>query len=175
MGNKMIKTELVELYDENKVKIEGEYNRYDLPNNNTYYFAINIWIIIDNKNILIQKRSKHKKIYPNKWECVAGGVLSKETLLDACVREVKEEINLSIDKNNIKEINVLLQKEYRYFMHTYMINIDSKMLDQIKINKEEINEYKIVDYQTLIKMLENNEFSPSIQKRFNNYKECLKK
>lgn len=169
-----MKIELVDLYDENKIKIKGEYNRYNLPNNNSYYFAINIWIIIDNKNILVQKRSASKKIYPNKWECIAGGVLANESLLDACLREAKEELNLLIDRKNIKLIDITLQKEYRYFMHTYMCNVNPIILKEIKINKDEVSEYKIINYKQLIDMINNNEFSHSIKSRFNKYKENFK-
>lgn len=165
-----MKIELVELYDKNKIKIPGSYDRYNLPNNETYYFAINLWIIINNKKILIQKRSNTKKIYPNKWECVAGGVLLNETLVDACIRETREEINLFLDKNNIELINVSLQKEYRYFMHTFVTRINSNYLNNIKINKEEVSEWKEVEYQELIKMIENDEFSQSIKSRFKKYK-----
>ena len=51
------------------------------------------FIIDDNKNVLLQKRSNTKKLWPNMWDVTVGGhVDSGEFGRQALIREVKEEL-----------------------------------------------------------------------------------
>lgn len=53
-------------------------------------------IIKDNNKILILKRAGDVEFSPNTWDFPGGKVLENETLLQALLREVKEETNLEI-------------------------------------------------------------------------------
>ena len=92
--------EIVDVYNKRKEltgkkkeryeKVDGQYTQY-----------VHVWIMNDKNKFLIQKRAKNKKINPNKWSQTGGAVDSGETVIEAAIREVKEELGLSIGKENI--------------------------------------------------------------------------
>ena len=61
-------------------------------------------IIIDSDgNVLLQKRSKEKKLWPDLWDVTTGGhVNSGEFGRQALIRETKEELGIDIEDNEIK-------------------------------------------------------------------------
>ena len=167
------KKEIVILYNSKNERIGGYYNRYQIPKNKGYYYSINIWLITNTKKIIIQKRSSFKNIYPNKYECIAGGVIGDESILDACVREAKEELGIIINKNNLIKINLFLDKKHNYFMHTFIYYVNENISKDIKINLNEVSEIKIVNFNELIEMMNKNKFADSIKHRFQSYKKII--
>lgn len=61
-------------------------------------------VLIYYKNkIFLQKRSKNKKIfYPAHWGCFGGAIKKNEPYKHAAVREIIEETNFSLDKDDLK-------------------------------------------------------------------------
>lgn len=53
-------------------------------------------IVIDNKFVLLKRIRKEGDEYLHYYAIPGGGVESDETLEDACIREVKEEVNLDV-------------------------------------------------------------------------------
>jgi isopentenyldiphosphate isomerase len=61
-----------------------------------------IWVIDDQKRVLVQKRSLQKDKWPGMWECWFGGhVLADDTYLETAVLETKEEIGLQVKPENL--------------------------------------------------------------------------
>lgn len=166
--------EMVILYDENNQKISGYYNRYKIPKNKGYYYGVNIWLITNSKKIIIQKRSSNKEVYPNKFECVSGGVIKDESVSKACIREIHEELDLTLNETNLIKIDFNLDKKHNYFMHTFIYLLEDKIIEKIKINKSEISEIKIVNFNKLVEMIKTNKFADSIKNRFKKYSEIMK-
>ena len=53
-------------------------------------------VISCNNRVLIVQRSTDDEIGPNTWECVGGKIGFGENLKDALLREVREEVGLSV-------------------------------------------------------------------------------
>ena len=71
-----------------------------------WHRAIYAFIIDENKNILLQKRSDNKKLWPNMWDVTVGGhVDAGEFGRQALIREVKEELGIEINDDDIKYLN----------------------------------------------------------------------
>ncbi len=62
-------------------------------------------IIFSSGKILLQLRDNNKKILnPNKWGIFGGGVEKNEDPKDAAIREIKEELGVNINPNNLNLI-----------------------------------------------------------------------
>ncbi len=129
-------------------KIDGEYCQY-----------VHVCIMNDKNEFLIQKRSPYKKIYPNMWAQTGGAVDSGETSLQGALREVKEELGIDLDKNNMEFI--LSFKRYHSFVDVWLAkqNVDLK---DVVMQKEEVSEVKWVNKDEFKKMIDDKEVSGSV-------------
>lgn len=80
-----------EILDKNKIHKEGKYHK-----------EVALILLNDKGEILLQKRSSTKEIEPNKWAWHGGHVIAGETSKEAIIRETKEELGLTLSKNQIK-------------------------------------------------------------------------
>ena len=126
-----------------------------------WHRAVYAFIIDDNKNVLLQKRSNTKKLWPNMWDVTVGGhVDSGEFGRQALIREVKEELWIKIKDDNIKylvsstSINEQGDIINKHYNECYLItkNID---ISDIKV-QEEVSEVKYFSKEELLKRIANN-------------------
>ena len=87
--------EVWDLYDRER-RVIGEHVRGNEMPEGGYHLVVHIWIRNREGKYLMTQRSKNKKTYPLKWECVGGSVLRGETSLHAALREVKEEVGIDL-------------------------------------------------------------------------------
>ena len=67
-----------------------------------WHLAVHVWLITTDGRVLVQRRSLMKENNPGFWDVsVAGHVSAGETVLQAAVREVQEEIGLSISEADL--------------------------------------------------------------------------
>ena len=72
-----------------------------------FHATVHIWFYTSVGNILVQQRGRNKATYPLLWDVsVAGHIGAGEAIKIAAIREVEEEIGLSITENNLKKIGV---------------------------------------------------------------------
>lgn len=119
--------------------------------------------IIDNKgNILLQKRSANKKLWPNLWDVTVGGhVDSGEFGRQAIIREAKEELGLEMNDEDIRyivgstSINEQGNIINKHYNECYVI---TKTIDicEIKIQKDEVVDVKYFSKDEVLKRISNN-------------------
>ena len=92
--------ELWDIYDINKNKTGKviDRNSNERLKDGEYHLVVAAIIIDSKERILLSKRSKFKQKYPLMWECSGGACISKETSLEAILRELKEELGLNLKK-----------------------------------------------------------------------------
>ncbi len=88
--------EIWDLYDEKRkltgrTHIRGE----ELPDG-CYHLVVHVWIRNSRGEYLISQRAADRPTYPLKWECVGGSVIKGEDSLHGALREVKEEVGISL-------------------------------------------------------------------------------
>lgn len=127
-----------------------------------WHRAAYAFIIDDKGNILLQKRSNNKKLWPNMWDVTVGGYVDAgEFGRQALIREVKEELGISINDDDIKylvgstSINEQGDIINKHYNECYLItkNID---ISDIKIQKEEVSEVRYFSKDELLKKISNN-------------------
>ena len=127
-----------------------------------WHRAVYAFIIDTRGNVLLQKRSANKKLWPNLWDITVGGhVDSGEFGRQALIREVKEELGLEISDDDIKyllgstSINEQGNIVNKHFNECYVItkNID---ISEIVLQKEEVEEVKFFSKDELLKRIDNN-------------------
>ncbi len=127
-----------------------------------WHRAVYAFIIDDNKNILLQKRSSNKKLWPNMWDVTVGGhVETGEFGRHALIREVKEELGIEINDNDIKYLvgSTSINEEgniiNKHYNECYLIMKNINILD-IKVQKEEVSEVKLFSKDELLRKISNN-------------------
>jgi len=115
-----------------------------------YHQTIHVWFYTDDKKVLLQKRASIKKVFPNLWDVsVAGHIYAGEKTEVAAIREVKEEIGLTIKEADLQKIgfrkdeiihpNGILDNEFK---HIYVCKLH-KNLDQLKMQPEEVDDLQL--------------------------------
>ncbi len=108
-----------------------------------FYRTIYVLVFNDQGEVLIQKRSPSKDLYPNRWDLSVGGHVNfGKNYLETAIREVKEELGFKVDKTNLifkGEVLVKLSKAGEFFsVFEYKLNPDQV----ISANIEEVDETK---------------------------------
>ena len=116
--------------------------------------AIYVLVINEKRELLLQKRSKTKDIFPGCWDLSVGGHVSYgEEYLDTAVRESKEEIGLQIKIHDVKylgEVLVSVSWEQEFFrVYEYYL----KPTDTIKLSREEISDYKFIPMALVLRKM----------------------
>ncbi|MBO5348274.1 MAG: NUDIX domain-containing protein [Clostridia bacterium] len=127
-----------------------------------WHRAVYAFIIDEKGNILLQKRSSNKKLWPNMWDVTVGGhVDAGEFGRQALIREVKEELGIEINDDDIKYLvgSTSINKQgdiiNKHYNECYLItkNID---ISDIKIQIEEVSEVRYFSKKELLERISNN-------------------
>jgi len=155
-----------------------------------YHNTSHVWFYTKQGAILLSQRAASKSICPLLWDVsVAGHVDSGETIIDAAIRETKEEIGILVLEKNLKKIGVskcfqtyangIIDNE---FHHTFISELPVSLND-LKLDKNEVESVKLVSLQTFKYLVDHigfkNHFIPSNKAYYKfvleNIKEAIKK
>lgn len=124
--------------------------------NGLLHASVHVWFYTKNQKILIQKRKETKDIFPNLWDVsVAGHVAVNEKPIDAAIREIKEEIGVSIQPEKLKYINFFEEKHHHSneiidheIHYIYITQLNSNFSDLVP-QKEEVSALKLIHIHEL--------------------------
>ena len=146
----------------------GEYtnqvaSRDECHKNGLWHKAVFVFILTtNNEKVLLQQRSANKKLWPNLWDISAGGhVLAGEFGYQSAIRETKEEIGVSINKNELEFIGATISENIegdiinRHFNECFIVHKDVNLSD-ITLQKEEVQNVKWFDREEIIIRIKNN-------------------
>ena len=126
-----------------------------------YHKAVFVFIINSKSQVLLQKRSANKKMWPNMWDITAGGhVLAGEFGFEAIIRETKEELGIDLKEEEITFIGAMISNNVKGDMIDNHFNegyIAHKDIDITKLNlqTEEVAEVKWMDKEEVIQKIQN--------------------
>ena len=173
--------EFLEIYTTDGLKTGKKATKSHIHKKGLFHSTVHVWIYSDKGNVLIQKRSKKKKLNPGIWDVsVAGHIKFDECVKDAAVRETFEETGINIVKNKLSKIGVyksiekhhnILDKEFNY---TFILKIDE---DKINLNykNDEVDDLKLISLREMDLLLKQNNKDIFIGKNKNYYKDVFEK
>ena len=126
-----------------------------------WHKAVAIFIINSKNQVLLQKRSDSKKLWPGMWDVSAGGhVLAGEFGFQAVMRECEEELGLKLDKNDITFIGATTSTNLKgdvinnHFNEYYIVHKDLNP-STLKLQTEEVSEVEWIDRDEIIHRIQN--------------------
>ncbi len=154
--------ELLDVLDENGNYTGEVKERKFIHDNGLWHIHVGVWIMNKKGELLFQKRSKQKKINPEKWTRTSGHVDSGETPLNAVQRETCEEIGVKIPLDNFELLNIDKEEVYisdqqivnRHFVYSYFALVDYKIEDYT-MQEEEVSDLKYITIEEMEKAYEN--------------------
>jgi len=127
-----------------------------------WHRAVYAFIIDKDSNVLLQKRSANKKLWPNKWDVTVGGhVLTGEIGREALRRECKEELGIDVSDDEIKYFictrSIYNKNNYinNHYDECYLITKDVSIED-IKLQEEEVSDIKYFSKEEIVERIDNN-------------------
>ena len=152
-------TEYFDVIDKND-KVIGKASRDECHAKGLLHRAVHIVIINSKGQLLLQKRSIKKDLYPGWWiDAAAGHVDSGETPIEAANREIMEEIGVSV---NLEEL-FRFRKKWKGSgkIDNEIITVYAGRSDgTFKINTEEVQFVKFFSYKKIREMLKKEKFTP---------------
>lgn len=154
--------EILDIYDENKVKTEKKHIRGSgTLRTNEYVVVVEVLILNSKGQILLGQRSENKKRNPLKWETTQGSVKSGENSEEAAVRELKEELGLNIAKESLNYVQTLKDDDEHIFKEMYWAKKDIDIND-VKFTDGEVVDAKWVDIKDFNNMNKLNQLASNM-------------
>ena len=103
--------EYLDILDKNGNKTGEKMPRKEVHSKGYWHKGVHIWIINSKKELLVQRRSANKDVYPNKlYISVAGHPVSGEEEIESIKREFEEEIGVELDTNKLEYLFTFSRK-----------------------------------------------------------------
>lgn len=175
--------EMIDVLDENGVKTGQILSRNQIHKEGLWHRAIAVAIINEKNQILMQQRSYQKEKNAGMWDIsVAGHIGTGQDSLSVASREINEEVSINLGYNvDIKDFRYMfsyrkeqiINENYieRQFYDFFILRKNDLQIENIKIQKSEVEQIKFVDISELNNMIEQGEVveRDAIYKELMNY------
>lgn len=144
-----------DLYNENR-ELTGEtvYKGEPIPEGK-YIIVVLVYIQNSEGKFLIQKRSKIKD---GKYATTGGHVKSGETSEEGIMSEVREELGLELNPDDLVLYYGNHSAEQQVFWDDYYIKMDIDDLSKLKLQEEEVESVKWATADEMKQMMKDGEF-----------------
>lgn len=131
-----------------------------------YRLSIHIWIINDNGEMLIQQRTANRSMFPNMWTNTGGAAQMGESSLETVKRELKEELNITAEINNLEFIASYKRK--MDYVDVWILHGDFK-IQELSYQETEVQDAKWIKIEEFEKMINDGKAVKSSYDYFLNY------
>lgn len=154
--------EYFDILDENGNKTGKTKLRSEVHRDGDWHKAVHIWIINNNGDVLLQRRCATKDSNPNMLDISSAGHISAgDDSVTSAIRELKEELNLDVNPDELKFIKTI--KRSSRYTETFINNefddmyilITDKDISEMKYQESEISEIFFVSYKKFKEMVKN--------------------
>ncbi len=158
--------ELWDLYNQKRQKTGILHERGQLIPQGLYHLVVSVWIVNSCGEYLMSKRHPSKP-YPNYWECTGGSVLAGESSLQGAVREVKEELGLTLDMDTAHLVYQSRRDVSQDFYDVWLFHSDISTND-LKLQPDEVIGAKWFSKTEICDLQKNGKLHPLID-----YPDCI--
>ena len=125
-----------------------------------FHPTVHVWFYTTSPSLLLQKRSLSKQTFPGLWDVsVAGHVSYKEPILEGALREVKEEIGLDIQAQDLHPIDIR-ENINRFengvtdceFQHVFLVKLETDV-SQLRLQETEVDDIRLFSFEELKKCI----------------------
>lgn len=147
--------ELLDIYDRDGNKkgitvFRGEYIRPD-----DYILVVHVYIYNENREFLIQRRSRKKKVNSGKWDITGGAVQAGEDSKTAAIRETSEEIGVQLDPDLMHYAGRSISVKHLVDIYFAKAEVD---ISACCLQEEEVSEVKMISAERLLDALKISDF-----------------
>jgi isopentenyldiphosphate isomerase len=141
-----------------------------------FHASVHIWFYTDTGDILVQKRAKEKKTFPNLWDVsVAGHITAEENEITSALREIEEEIGLKVLETDLHKIGTF-KEVHRHgddlidneIHHIYLCKLKNDV-HLLKIQKEELSEIKLISIEDFKREIKKTNFEKTFVPHYPEY------
>ncbi len=134
------KGELWDIYDEDRNPKGYTVMRGDELSDGDYHLVVHVWVVDSDGKILISQRAPNKG-FPNIWEVTGGSAISGDDSISAAMREVKEELGITLSPENGKIVHTYRIDDY--FTDVWLFREDHS-LSEVKLQESETTAAQLV-------------------------------
>lgn len=126
-------------------------------NKKNIHRAIGVFLTNEKKQLLMQKRSRKKDMEAGEWSYSVGGhVTYGQTYYQAAIREIYEELGISVKPKFITKAMIKMKKEIE-FTGLYKLKISSKT--EFKLDEDEVQAVQWVYLDQLVEFIKTHSVS----------------
>lgn len=144
--------EFWDVYDEQRQPMGRLHKRGTPLKKGEFHLVVDIVVLNSDGRLLIDRRSPKKRNCPNYWEFTSGSVLAGEQSRSGALRELKEELGLTVDADSLCLLGSS-RLDHR-LVDTYMLITDIDP-DALTLQENEVAEAKLVSLQQLDEICRN--------------------
>lgn len=116
--------ELWDLYNQERKRTGRLHERGTPIPQGFYHIVVSVWIV-NNKGQYLMSQRHPNKLYPGYWECTGGSVIAGENSLQAAMREVKEELGLTLSADTARLIYQTRRDDCQDFYDVWRFQSDA--------------------------------------------------
>jgi isopentenyldiphosphate isomerase len=144
-----MRDEPVDIYDEQGNKTGEVLMKSEAHAKSLWHPVIHLWIYNSKKQILVQKRTPIRKVWPNLWDLSVGGhIASGDTPQYTVVKEAREELGLKVEQEQLKFLGRFkfegqMPDNWINKIHSWSYSIKLEVdLSKLILEKDEVAEVK---------------------------------
>jgi 8-oxo-dGTP diphosphatase len=150
--------ELFDVYNKGHTKIGRSIYRGTPLADGEYGLVVHVWIKNSDGKYIISKRAKHKT-FGGLWECPGGGAITGEISLETAIREVKEEIGITLDPQKGRIIKFCVYEAIHMICDVWLFSQDIST-DFFILQAEEVSDIRVVEPEEIMTLNNSGEFVP---------------
>lgn len=144
-----------DLFDRNGAPLGRTIRRGERLHAGEYHKVVHIWVVNSVDRVLIQRRSKHRKLMPNIWAVTSGSVIAGEESPDAARRELSEELGVQLPGTEFEFLGRLVRRNS--LCDVWLVRRDIAVPD-MRLQREEVSQARWVTVAQLAEMLRRRQF-----------------